>query len=285
MADLDKLRDLGEQVHPPSFDSLVTTARRRGRRAAALTAAGVVIALVVGSQILSQGGVARTTPPADAPTPSPSPTEPIYSPGVGEVMALPRDTDRATMRQGRYAVQVTSSLSYELDVPDRWIAISGRFLNSGPGTSSIFFVSQAPADDTWLPRHPCRDHSVTPVGPDVADLATGLRQQPGLTVTQPAAVTVDGYSGLYLEVRIPDRIDASRCADDIVHLFSIGRNGDVRREEWQWEDGYVGRWWILDVDGKRIVVMPQCDRDNDCTPHDIDTFTRMAESITFTSDE
>lgn len=285
MADLDKLRDLGEQVRPPSFDSLVTTARRRGRRAAALIAAGVVLTLVVGSQVLSQGGVARTTPPADAPTPSPSPTEPIYSPEVGEVMTLPRDTDRATMRQGRYTVQVTSSLSYELDVPDRWIAISGRFLNSGPGTSSIFFVSQAPAADTWVPRHPCRDHSVTPVGPTVADLADGLRHQPVLQVSRPAPVTVDGYSGLYLEVTIPDDVDASRCVDDIVHLFSLGKNADILREEWQWEAGYVGRWWILDVDGQRIVVMPQCDSDNDCTQHDLDVLTRMAESITFTRDE
>ena len=287
MADLDKLRDLAEQVHPPAFDSLVTTAKRRGRRAAALTGAAVIVALLVGADLLTAGVADRSAPPADDPsrtsekTPDPEPT---LSPKAGEVLPLSRDTRWATMRQGRYAVEVTASLRYELDVPDRWKVLSGRFLNTPPsGASSIFFASQAPADDTWLPRHPCRDHSVTPVGPDVADLAAGLRQQPVLQVSKPVAVTVDGYSGLYLEVRIPDEVDAGRCVDDIVHLFSIGRNGDVLREEWQWEEGFVGRWWILDVDGKRIVVMPQCD--TDCTAHDLNVLTTMAESVTFTSDE
>lgn len=254
-------------------------------RAAPLVLAALAVLLCGCTADAGSPGAARADRPAQASEPSPSPTEPIYSPEVGEVMTLPRDTDRATMRQGRYTVQVTSSLSYELDVPDRWIAISGRFLNSGPGTSSIFFVSQAPAADTWLPRHPCRDHSVTPVGPTVADLADGLRHQPVVQVSRPAPVTVDGYSGLYLEVTIPDDVDASRCVDDIVHLFSLGKNADILREEWQWEAGYVGRWWILDVDGQRIVVMPQCDSDNDCTQHDLDVLTRMAESITFTRDE
>ena len=38
MADLDKLRDLGDQVRPPPFASLAGTARRRDRRGAALAA-------------------------------------------------------------------------------------------------------------------------------------------------------------------------------------------------------------------------------------------------------
>jgi hypothetical protein len=247
----------------------------------------VVVALLVGTELFTAGVEDRSAPPADVPNrtsePSPDP-EPTLTPGAGEVLQLSRDTRWATMRQGRYAVEVTASLTYELDVPDRWKVLGGRFLNTPPsGANSIFFASQAPADDTWLPRHPCRDHSVTPVGPDVADLAAGLRRQPVLRVSKPAAVTVDGHSGLYLEVRIPGEVDASRCVDDIVHLFSIGRTGDVLREEWQWEEGFVGQWWILDVDGKRVVIMPQCD--TDCTAHDFDVLTTMAESVTFTSDD
>jgi len=37
------------------------------------------------------------------------------------------------------------------------------------------------------------------------------------------------------------------------------------------------------VDGKRVVIMPQCD--TDCTAHDFDVLTTMAESVPFTSDD
>jgi hypothetical protein len=48
----------------------------------------------------------------------------------------------------------------------------------------------------------------------------------------------------------------------------------------QWEEGLVSRWWILDVDGERIVVVPQCVFA--CTSKDFETLTTMAESMTFT---
>jgi hypothetical protein len=253
-----------------------------------LTSRGAPVVLAAMAVVLggctSDSGSAGAAP-ADRParTSEPAPdSEPTYSPGADEVMTLPRDTPQATLRQGRYAVRVTATLAYELDVPARWIAIGGRFLNAPPEASSIFFASQAPADDTWLPRHPCRDHSVTPVGPTVSDLADALGHQPVLQVSEPAPVAIDGYSGLHLEVTIPDTVDASQCADGIVGLFSLGRNGDILREEWQWKQGYVGRWWILDVDGKRIVISGQCD--NPCADRDIDTLEAMAESVTFTRD-
>jgi hypothetical protein len=108
----------------------------------------------------------------------------------------------------------------------------------------------------------------------VTDLATALRQQPVLEVSQPDPVTVDGNHGLYVEVRIPETVDSSSCIDDTVALFSTGL------DEWGWTEGFIGQWWILNVDGERVVVMPQCD--TTCTDNDFDTLTTMAESITFT---
>ena len=69
MSDLNQLRDLADQVRPPSFDSLVTTARRRNRSAVALTIATVVVVLLVGAGVItaddSDRSVAPVSPPDD----------------------------------------------------------------------------------------------------------------------------------------------------------------------------------------------------------------------------
>ena len=72
---------------------------------------------------------------------------------------------------------------------------------------------------------------------------------------------------------MPNKSDARGCVDDIASIFESSDSS-------VWSDGYVGRWWILDVDGNRIVVMTDCE--NGCTEDDLDTLTQMAQSITFT---
>jgi hypothetical protein len=245
-----------------------------------LTASGVPLALAATAALL----VGCTTDPGPGGAVSADPTttsepssgsEPTYSPEAGEVVPLPQGTRWASMRQGRYAVPLTPALTYEVDVPDHWKVFLGRFLNTPPsGSNSIFFISSAAADDTWVPRHPCRDHTVTPVGPTVSDLAAALRRQPVLRVGEPVPVTVNGNSGMYVDVRIPDEVDSSRCVADTVALFSSGS------DEWGWEEGLVGHWWILDVDGERVVINGQCD--TACADDDLETLTTMAESVTFT---
>jgi hypothetical protein len=180
------------------------------------------------------------------------------------------------MQQGRYALRLTSTLAYQVDVPDGWNVVGGTFLNAAP-QSSIFFVAPAPVS-TGLPLHPCRDHTTRVVGPTVSDLTGALRRQPVLDVTEPVPVTLDGHRGLYVEVSIPETVETDRCVDDRVSLFeSGGPDGYIGQQ------GYVGRWWILDVDGERMVVMPQCD--TGCTEDEFATLTTMAESITFTQDK
>lgn len=200
--------------------------------------------------------------------------EPTYSPEAGEVVTLEQDQKWATLEQGRYAVQVISSMLYEVDVPDRWRVYQGRFLNSPPQENTIFFVSSAPKSSTELPQHPCDDPTGTRVGPSVSDLANGLRDQPVLQVSKPDPVTVDGHDGLYVEVRIPETVDSSTCVDDTVALFSTGS------ADWGWTEGFVGRWWILKVGGERVVINAQCG--TACADDDLDILTTMAESVTFT---
>ena len=237
---------------------------------AMLVAMTVLLGACSADSTSSDAAPAESTPTQ---TPEPSQAGHTYSPEAGEVQALPQGRKSATMRSGRYAVRLTPTLGYQVDVPDLWTMMSGRFLNAGPKSEGLFFVAPAPSS-TGLAQHPCRDHTTKIVGPTVSDLAGALRRQPVLDVTKPIPGALAGYRGLYLEVTIPAEVDAGSCADGYVSLFeSGGPDGYVGY------GGYVGRWWILEVDGERIVVMPEC---TVCTDDDLDILTTMAESVTFT---
>jgi len=202
---------------------------------------------------------------------------PTYSSDTaGDVFELPHDQRWATVEQGRYAVRVNPSLTYEINVPDEWRVYEGQFLNSPAAQTShsIAFVAEAPADDTWVPRHPCTDHTEKPVGPSAGDLADALRDQPVLQVSKPQPISPDGRRGLWVDVRIPSEADAAECVEGSVDLFSGGS------ADWGAEEGFSGRWWILNVNDERVVANAQCV--NDCTHEDWRALQAMLESITFT---
>jgi hypothetical protein len=192
-------------------------------------------------------------------------------------MELPRDEKWATLVEGRYSVRVSPALAYEVSVPDQTRAFEGRFLNTPPpggSIGSIVFATPAPADDTWLPRHPCRDHTPTPVGPSLADFAEALTRQPGLDVSEPRPIRMDGQDGLRVDIELAEGLVASKCEDATVSLFSAGS------DDWEWDQNLQARWYILDVDGERVVVHDQCIH---CTAPHARAAQRMVESITFHS--
>jgi hypothetical protein len=266
MADLDKLRDLGDQVLPPPFEALAGTARRRDRRTAAVVAGcATVLVAVIGVGLLHHGGDVRSTP---------QPARPAHT----DVRAVPRSGE-TSLPPGRYSLQVTPTLGYEVDVPGRRYVDDGTFLHH-PDAPGVFLVTAAPADGTLLPRNPCTDKSGVTVGPTPRSLARGLATQPILDVRATRPVTLSGATGVFVEVRVPPDFDASNCqvlgeAKNDLLLFST-----TEGTTWTWAPGYVGRWWILDVGGERVVVMNACDRT--CTAKDLRTLAKMTESITFT---
>ena len=119
---------------------------------------GQVPAALAATALILAACSADPAPPDAAPagettSPSPTPTrpsgstpgdEPTFTPAPGEVMTLPFGANGwATMRQGRYAVHVTPTLGYQVDVPDNWRALSGRFLSTPVESASIFHVALA----------------------------------------------------------------------------------------------------------------------------------------------
>jgi hypothetical protein len=229
---------------------------------------------------------ASATPPSETPTATPTsspvptdgPTEeqtgePILTPEPGEVVRLRNSLEWATLREGRYlAWGMSGSLRYEVEVPDGWRVLHGTYINS-PERRGTFFIARTPKDNTELPVHPCRDHSLRLVGPSVDDLAHAFAGLPLWKMTKPRQVTLDDRRAVYLEVKLPERVDPADCVGQAVWQYEAGQDG-LRTEEAYW-----GRWWVLEIDGERFTVMARCYAI--CTEDDLDTMSAMAESIKF----
>lgn len=110
----------------------------------------------------------------------------------------------------------------------------------------------------WAPTRvladPCNvDKPSPPLGPTVEDLAAALAAQQRTTTTEPVPVELDGHRGLYLELQSPTRFDYAACAggpDGGMLIWEAGEAGDGRGLEAPTTD----RYWIVDVDGERVVV-------------------------------
>jgi hypothetical protein len=94
---------------------------------------------------------------------------------------------------------------------------------------------------------PCTDHTLvepTP-GPGIDALADALAHQPGTTAGPPTAVTVDGYSGKFVELTVT--ADITKCGDK----FWIWASADGNSRFVQGTNE-MNRIYILDVEGRRF---------------------------------
>jgi hypothetical protein len=114
---------------------------------------------------------------------------------------------------------------------------------------------------TNLVRDGCLDHSYAqpPVGPSVDDLASGLAELAPFWVTSPPKdVTMDGYSGKHLELTVPSNMPIDH--EGFAGCIGGNLNGWVGAlEDGEPFGGYTGpgyreEFWILDVEGTRLVI-------------------------------
>jgi hypothetical protein len=253
---------------------------RRTRRVRALWGALAVAALTGCSSL----GPAQP-PPSGTPSPSPvtitaiptasappGATAPDATGPAASTSAddsdLPR-LDRLTGRlePGTYR-HVLDGLDYEPDppvleltLPQGWSVLPvGSLLREGEGVTISF----------WNVAHvfpdPCHWHGEQdPVGPGIRDLAQALQRVPGRDASEPVEVEVDGRWGMFLQWRVPpdqesDRpgsfvgCDDTRTGDTLYVSWTTWPNG---RQRYHRFPGEVDRMWILDVDGRRLLIDAQ----------------------------
>lgn len=268
MTEWDKLHEIGDQVWPPPFESLVSTAGKRTRRAGTVAIAAT-LALVAGVGIgLAAGnddgsGAIQPITTDESPLPDGSLALPANDAGEGF----------ATLDAGRYRVPLNGTLAFEVDLAAKTYSHSdGFYLASGE-----IILNVTLADDQYgVPTDPCHEQANKTVGPTVDDLVKAIRNRPVYQVSRPRPIELDGASGQYLEVRIPAGYDASKCQEKGVGL---PKPGGIGSDEFNWAPGYYSQWRILDFNGQRVVVSQSC---APCEANAPQRMTKTARSITFT---
>jgi hypothetical protein len=209
------------------------------------TAAVVAVAVVAINLLPGSGSGTGSVPttPSMSPTQEPSPS-PTPEPSASLVMhALtpfgPGGFDDENPR--------AASITFTFDAPASWERFEeiGVWIDgNGPpdGADLMFFRGNGLFSDPCLTEEEADADADIAVGPTVDDLVTALVDHPSLDVTSPIDVTLAGFSGKYLDLLVPDDINA--CA------YYKPLDGH------HYAQGPGQRWhmWVLDVGGVRVLV-------------------------------
>ena len=135
-----------------------------------------------------------------------------------------------------------------LKVPEGYEDLGFAYLKGGRVETgvSVWVVDQVyaegcKADDSRLVRPP---------NGSIDGLAALLQSQDGFRVSTPTNVTIDGFSGTYMERTLPNRIDPGGCSSAVFQVWVTQGNGNRYLQH----RGQQDLLWILDVDGAPLVI-------------------------------
>jgi hypothetical protein len=214
----------------------------------AIAAAAVLVVAFAGFTLLpGNGGVGAPSPTQP---PAATATSPSGSTPVTGVSALP--SPGFPLAPGTHLVHDPFPLPVSLTVGDGWtswsgIVLSGAAIYKGsPDPPGGIGVVVAIVDNVYA--DPCDGTKGTldpPLGPTADDLVAALVGQPRTDASAVTDVTLDGYSGKYVEYTATAYVD--ECWTTLRRWPTV--IGD--------REGLVGehdKVWILDVDGTRLVI-------------------------------
>lgn len=238
------------------------------------TAAFVPLALAATTVLLGACGdgsssTAGTTAAEGAP-PGPTRSEPI------ELKEIPAGT---ALEAATYAMPLfgpDGPMRAIVDVPDGYFSAGGWVIDDGHGTlapdeyGNVAFwsaVSQVDPD-------PCHAGPLHRVGSSVKALADALVSQRGRIASPPKPVSLGGHDGLYVESRARGGLHG--CDGGVHHLFRVEPGSSL----WLADDmsGTTDRFWIVDVDGHRVVADVQTMRGHTSDPAEL---VGIARSVRF----
>lgn len=249
-----------ERVLLRALDEVETTPQRRSwwpaRRISsmnsaykiAVASAAVLLVAIVGNNLLprvagpGQPTLSPTPRPTAAPTASPSPT---VAPLPPEGQALP---------PGRYSLLVPGAdVRVALTVEDGWT--SGTYFIVGNTKLVSFWTAANVYDDICDPATgglPTASQLPSPgVGPTVDDLVAAFDAQVNTDMSPPVDVTVGGYTGKRVTMRISDPYD--HCiGDDEPRPMWVDAAGEPKRGL---QPGEPDTIWVVDVAGRRVVIV------------------------------
>ncbi|HVL52998.1 MAG TPA: hypothetical protein VM344_01910 [Vitreimonas sp.] len=222
--------------------------------ATGLGAAAVVIALVVGAQLFgtTAGGVGGPGPDATTPTPEPTaePTpKPTSTPEAGlPVGPLAYGYPGMSDDVPRITLTIPAPGWTE---PDPGILIKGDELENVP-EAAILVWSEPSGTEFYVYGDPCRSESTRPATPatTVDQIVTALAAQASRDASETVDVTVDGYAGKRITLRVPDDADLGACERGEFVMF--GTQDDALQRYHQ-GPGQIDDVWVIDVDGSVVI--------------------------------
>jgi hypothetical protein len=222
----------------------------------AIAAAAVLVA-VVGYNFLPGSNGPGITGPSPSPSPTATPA-PRPTPAPTGPIALPAGPVTAGTYVAHPFVAPNDSIGFRFALPDGWegggpagrspVGASPTTGYGAPYGMSIGFLTVLS-----LESDPCnwKDGAAVGAGQTVDDLVTALAANPGYEVTDPADVTLGGFSGKRIDIQVPVDLDLATCDDAQFWVWAVGDGQTI------YAQGPEGRFhlWILDVQGRRVLVM------------------------------
>ena len=284
-----------EQLHDQVYDAVRAAIEHKPQRAGlgpwrtptmnkfvviGLGAAAVIVALIVGSNLIGSSSPRPGGAPSDSVAPSQAPSEPAPSAWVG-------------VPAGRFLwFDPTNPLNPLLDGPPITITIaaSGWTLPGWEGLIKGDQVDNVP--ESWLLYasttagilvygDPCPWQDLAPDTPAttadeiVAALAVAQLDR---DASDPVDVTLGGYAGRMVTLHVPNNAVFSDCNGGIYASYGIeGQNGVPWRVHQG--PGQIDEFWVVDVDGD-IVIIDAAYRPDTSTER-IDEMHTMIESARF----
>jgi hypothetical protein len=241
MPDVKEVYEIVTQQTPPKPGALERQNRKQRRRstrrkagAYALVATLMILAGVLAVRSLADNDALQVIPGSTAtPTATPVPSSGPMKPGTYAFSTLDPDFD--------------ASYRITMDIPDGY---------EGHGGYAVIKLGENQGMSTWVvgnvyadPCHWIGTLLEPPVGSSVDGLVAALASQKGHHASTPTDVTVDGFTGKYMEMTVPARIDLADCHGGQFRTW-VDPDGGAR---WL-RPGQRDLLWILDVDGTPLMI-------------------------------
>jgi len=232
-------------------------------------------ALLLGACTDTPASTGEPSRSSSAPSPtSPSSADPSTPDHTSDYNLL-GPTSSANLQPGRWAVTAAGKHGAPLAVLELPEGLNG-------GGEFIWSLGGAPEDDGWIFGY----YTVGATFPDPCTRAgekfdpeevkfpdiwiEALQAQRRTTTSEAVPVTLGGHRGLYLELTAPKNLDFNTCREGNLTIFESTTKG---RNHWIALPGTVERYWLLNVDGQRIVLTGAV------TPETTDSQTEQLEQI------
>ena len=199
----------------------------------ALATAAVAVAALLGYTYLIAPNVGSSG--LDDPTPTPTPVPLLFD----------EQDDGNELAPGTYLITEIEPFRITVAVPEGWQNVRVPGLVWGDGAVLGFWNLDNLYADPCTPASGLLDPAP---GPTVDDLVAAFNRVPGVVLSTPTDVTVDGFAGKQADLSFGG---SDGCTGEDAVLWPIGIAGDAAPAP---GPGEVERLWIVDVNGDRLVI-------------------------------